>query len=344
MGSFLTISFALIILLSLSKIIEQMDNNSHLGKSMSDNPSVYASNADVLILGDSRANQGIDSHIVEQTLEHKFGKNLKVYNLGRPGLQTPFAYFLLADYLKKSSMKPKVVVVNFSFYMLGGMDWMNDIYFSYYKPELWQVLDAIDSKLITVSQGISWYFTTRIPFLRYKKRFKTGILESISGDTNQIYKSFCWSSFFEDFVISGRTKGYLSNGAICVPPETLNLESYSDYVNTIHNGYSVYFEYLKKFSDLAAKNNINVVIYQFPWPKIAKDNPYFQEQILNYYEDLLKETVRDNPYIHFVDYDYYWEHNLFIDPLHLNQIGANKLSSQYAPDWIMEHIDYLPTN
>lgn len=196
-GAFLTVSFALVILLSLSKIIEQMDNNSHLGKSMSDNPSVYTSNADVLILGDSRANQGIDSDIVEKTLTNRFGKNINVYNLGRPGLQTPFAYFLLGDYLKKASKKPKVVVVNFSFYMLGGMDWMNNIYLSYYKPELWQVLDAIDSKLITVGQGISWYFTTRIPFLRYKKRFKTGILENLAGDINQIYKSIVCLPFLK---------------------------------------------------------------------------------------------------------------------------------------------------
>lgn len=248
--AFLTLLMSGIFLYLVSLIVSRMDSNSHLGRSMSNNPSVYASEADVLILGDTRANQGVDPEVVESEIKSRFGKNIKIYNLGRPGMQIPFAYFLLADYLMKAPKKPKVVIVNFSFYLLGGMQWMEDIYFSYYKPEIWQVLDAVDSKLLTFSKGVSWYITSHIPFLRHKKHFKTVILENLAGELNPMFKAYNWCTFFQNFVVSGSTKGYLSNGSVCVPNDKLSVESYNHYKNTIHNGYSVYTNYLKKFSDL----------------------------------------------------------------------------------------------
>lgn len=333
-GSGLTCLFLIFFLTATCEILEKLDSNSYIAKSINENPNLYT-DSDVIVIGDSRANQGVDSVVLEKSLQNIGKDNLKVYNLGRPGLQAPFAYFIFADYLHNVEKKPKVMLMNISFYLLGGMQWMEDIYFSYYKPQLWQVIHAYQNKLINVSKAIKWYFGTRIPFIRYRNKLKTGILELLASSPEKIFTTYSDIYLFRKYQFDINHKGYLSNGSKSLSENSIDISEFKSFKKGIENGYSTYISYLKHLFDLAARYKVHIVIYEFPWPIVAQNDDFIE--IMNYYQDLVKEAAADNSYIHFVKYPCFWECNNFIDPLHLNQFGANKLSA-LAAEWISPYL------
>lgn len=332
-GSGITCLFLAFFLMITCDVLEKLDSNSYIAKSLNENPSLY-NDSDVIVIGDSRANQGVDSTVLENFLQASGKENLKVYNLGRPGLQTPFIYFVFADYLHKVKKKPKVLLMNISFYLLGGMQWMDDIYFSYYKPDLWQVIHAYQNKLVTFSKGIKWYFGTRIPFIRYRNKLKTGILELLASSPEKIFTTYSDIYLFRKYQLDAANKGYLSNGSKSLDEKSMNISGFDSFKKGVEAGYT-YITYLKNLFDLAARYKVHIVIYEFPWPIVAKNDAFIE--ILNYYQNLLKEAAGNNSYIHFIDYPYFWEADKFIDPLHLNQFGADELS-KLATDWVKPYI------
>lgn len=332
-GSGLTCLFLAFFLTITCDVLEKLDSNSYIAKSLNENPSLY-NDSDVIVIGDSRANQGVDSTVLENSLQASGKENLKVYNLGRPGLQTPFIYFVFADYLHKVKKKPKVLLMNISFYLLGGMQWMDDIYFSYYKPDLWQAIHAYQNKLVTFSKGIKWYLGTRIPFIRYRNKLKTGILELLTSSPEKIFTTYSDIYLFRKYQLDAANKGYLSNGSKSLDEKNMDISGFGSFKKGIEAGYT-YITYLKNLFDLAARYKVHIVIYEFPWPIVAKNDAFIE--ILNYYQNLLKEAAGNNSYIHFIDYPYFWEADKFIDPLHLNQFGADELS-KLAADWVKPYI------
>lgn len=333
-GSGLTCLFLGILLSVTSTIVEKLDSNSYIGKSISENPNIYA-DADVIIMGDSRANQGIDSATLEKSIQKIVDRGAKVYNLGRPGMQAPFEYLIFADYLHNVKKKPKVLLMNISFYLLGGMQWMKDIYFSYYTPKLWQVIHAYQNELITPTEGIKWYLGTRIPFIRYRSKFKTNILENLASDPKKILTTYSDTYLFERYQFDTTNKGYLSNGSKRLTASDIDISNYKSFKKGVENGYGVYLNYLKHLFDLAARYKIHVLIYEFPWPIVAQNDEFIE--ILAYYQNLLRSLAGNNSYVHFVEYSYFWECDKFIDPLHLNQFGANDLSREAAL-WVKPYL------
>jgi len=51
---------------------------------------------------------------------------------------------------------------------------------------------------------------------------------------------------------------------------------------------------------------------------------------LDFYRNWIKESAKGNEWVYFPSYDYFWKTEMFSDPLHLNDRGANKLSSVLA--------------
>lgn len=282
--------------------------------------------ADVIFLGDSRTNQGIDPRVFEEAS----GNKITALNLGRPGMQAPMFYFLTRDYLENSPTHPKAIVMNISFYLLGGRQWFEDIYLAYYNPQFWQVTDALDTQLIDKKEALSWYFGTRIPMLRYRKRI-AGLIDSFAEDpTRAVFREHARNSLISNLSRDEKSKGYLSRGAGALNGVSEN--EFGSYKVGIDNGYSVYADYLKRFFDLAARYRIHVIVYPFPWPVQAKAAPNFQV-VLQHYDKKIKSIAEGNPYVHFVDHDFYWNEKFFIDPLHLNQQGAEVLT-QRAFEWV----------
>lgn len=285
---------------------------------------------DVLFIGDSRTNQGIDPRVFEEAS----GKQISALNLGRPGMQAPMFYFLTRDYLENSPTHPKAIVVNISFYLLGGRQWFEDIYLAYYNPQFWQVTDALDTQLINTDEALSWYFGTRIPMLRYRKRL-AGLIDSFAEDpTRAAFREHARNSLIANLARDEKNKGYLSRGVSALSGVSEN--EFASYKVGIDNGYSVYTDYLKRFFDLAARYRIHVIVYAFPWPLQAKAAPNFQE-VLAHYDNKIKSIAEGNPYVHFVEHDFYWNEKYFADPLHLNQQGAEVLSRR-ALEWVQPYV------
>ncbi len=208
---------------------------------------------------------------------------------------------------------------------------MKDIYFSYYKPKLWQVIHAYNTQLVDASEALKWYAGTRIPFIRYRTKFKTGVLENLSSDPKTLLQGYVSTYLFREFQFNKNNKGYLSHGCKRLCEKDIDVSMYKEYKKGIEKGYSIYIKYFQNLLDFAAQHKIHVIIYEFPWPSPAKSD--FFNDILNYYQNVLKEAAGNNPYVHFVTHDHFWDPSLFMDPLHLNQFGAEKLSQKLL-DWI----------
>lgn len=177
-------------------------------------------------------------------------------------MQTPFTYFITRDYLENVDKAPSTIVVNFSFYLLGGKDWMKSIYLSYYKPKLWQVVDVYSTQLVTFGDALKWYFGSRISFMRYRDR-----LPSIIGELSNPRELARQVSYIEENykrLIKPSNFGYLSRGTETITKDDVVTGGYSKGMEV---GYAEYFLYMNRFFELAAQNKINIIVYDFPWPQ-----------------------------------------------------------------------------
>lgn len=305
------------------------DAQDAMGRSVSNGKLHMA--ADVLFIGDSRTHQGLDPRIFAEESARN-GIPLTAINLACPGMQGPFFYFITKDYLDNTTTKPKVIIANISFYMLGGTQWLEDIYMAYYTPHPWQIMDAIHSSLRTPYQSFNWYMRTRIPAMRYNKRI-SGLIDAFAGDPlHGLSLEYEHNKPVTDIINNPAMRGYLSSGDKAI---TSNPTDYNAYKIGFDNGYSVYADYFKRFFALAAENRINVIIYPFPWPEQAGKSENFHK-VYAHYEALIRSFAEGNPYIHFVNYDFFWPMDNFVDPLHLNQKGADKLTRK-AVCWALSY-------
>jgi hypothetical protein len=317
--------------LMLAYGMHRMDAQDEIGRSLSDGR-YDPIQADVLFIGDSRTHQGLDPEVFSAEIA-KRGDRLTALNLAAPGMQGPFYYFVLKDYLDHTPVSPRAIVANISFYMLGGAQWFQDIYMAYYTPNMGQALDAVRSRLLLPADALNWYVRTRIPALRYNKSF-AGLIDTFAADP------MLGLATTRDAVASvmGRIqdiskRGYLSSGEHSITADDMKAVNYDVYAIGFHNGYSVYLDYFKRFFDLAADRHIHVFVYPFPWPEKADGSQVFHK-VYDFYERMIKSLAQGNPYVHFVEYNHFWTPDYFVDPLHVNQKGAERLS-RMAACWVL---------
>jgi len=309
--------------LALDRFMSVGDSNSNIGKSISENDQIYQP-YDTLFIGDSRTHQGVIPRQFTEMKQLENQDNALAYNLGRPGMQSPFVYFIIDDYIRTTGHIPKQVFVNFSFYLLGGQQWMKDIYFAYYTPKAWQVLDAVGQQLLTPLEGFQWYFRTRIPLVRYKKRMSDLLLGFAEKKSHAFYKELSDIDQNRYRMLQPSQYGYLSRGTSSISDSDVKLNGYT---KGIERGYSVYLYYMKKLFELASHLQFEIVVYDFPWPNKHMKDPLFQG-IHDYYKKLIMDQAIENPYVRFPSHNFYWENKYFVDPLHLNAIGSEKLTDQ----------------
>jgi hypothetical protein len=307
----LTFIVTVIVLSYLTSIIfNKIDSNSNIGYSISENKAIN-NNYKELYIGDSRTHQGVDTRILNNS-----------YNLGRPGMQTPFTYFTMQEYLNNNN-PPESLTVQFSFYLLGGIQWMKDIYFAYYKPSLWMVIDALSTQLVDMNQAIKWYFSPRFSLLRHKKR-ASDFLRIISKGHRKALSNAVSVSQNRRLLLQESNYGYLPRGSGSITDNDLKQAHYRV---GIEKGYSNYFKYMKKLFNLALEYDFDIYVYSFPWPKKQLDLDPELPKIIEYYNNLIKKEANDNEKVFFIKYDNFWEQEYFVDPLHLNQKGAEKLTN-----------------
>ena len=312
---------------TIDSLMAGLDSNDNIGRSISRNPLFYKK-YDVLFLGDSRSHQGLDSKTFNASYLELTGHKITSYNAARPGMQSPFFYFIIKDYLTQSQHTPKAVVVNASFYMLWGSVWLKNIYLNYYRPKKWQIMEAL--KGLPLHYTAQWALKSTIPLIRYRKRI------------NDMSKALLTNpeSFFENLkkvkvrgkeLIEEKRLGYLTR------PGERAKEKAVDRFCTFNKGMEqdLYLNYMKQFFDLAKKHNFKIFVYGFPWPEKCNQEPTFN-QVRQYYYDKIKEVAKGNSNIHFIEYPNYWPLENFADPLHVNHMGAQKLTKE-----MVQQIDHI---
>lgn len=305
-----------------------VDQNAIIGESLKKTNNLFENDYDVLLLGDSRCHQGCDPSEIKKNIKEIMGKDYKVINLGRPAMQTPFFYFVLSRYLETCVVKPKVVIVNASFYLLGGhKGYREDIYLTHYRPEIKEVYHAIHRGLVTPFEGIKWYIVPRIPLLKYRKKIRTTLESFSKGDFMSPFVDYqLYNAHFNE-----SHNGYYSRGGETFDP--FNAAPY-DYKQGIYEE-KVFLNYLEYFFNLASKHGVKVILYSFPWPKQLETEEMYE--ILSYYRKLLVKTSENYNNVRVLETEYFWNPNCFSDQQHLNQRGADLLAKEIAV-WIKEYL------
>lgn len=294
---------------------------------MSDiNDRKWADGADVLFLGDSRTHQGVIPAVFSDELAKEGVTDTTAMNLARPGQQLPFAYFFSNKVAAEAAHKPKAVVLNISFYLLGGDQWMKDIYFAYYQPSLGDVWSACTMRLLYCDEAATWAVSTRLPAATFRSRANTMIKSMIADPTAAIaeLEGIQGQRATMRFDVAA---GYMTRGDGHIEPSDVPMPH--GYTTGAEQGYKVYLNYLDKMiGDLTAQG-IEVFVYQFPWPEQRENETGFKD-VLAYYDALLGGIAADR--VHFLPTYRFWPTEYFVDPLHLNEAGARRLTVELADE------------
>ena len=288
--------------------------------------------ADILILGDSRSHQGVVPLTLSAELD-QHGLEATAVNLARPGQQLPFMHYFANRVLEQAEIKPEAVLLNISFYLLGGQQWMKDIYTAYYRPTFGEAALACSTRLLNCVEAAEWFTSTRLPAVTFRSRLNTLINKSVTdlpGTQNEI------SGIQEqrEAMRFSVAQGYMTRGNDHISSDDVPMPH--GYSTGIENGYSVYLNYFDRMVQSLTSRGVEVFVYQFPWPEQRKDEPGFQE-VLAYYDQLLEAHGGTN--VHFLPTYRFWPTEFFVDPLHLNEAGAQRLTRDLATE-LARHPDF----
>lgn len=286
--------------------------------------STLKENYDMVMIGDSRAHQGYDAAQISKLLHEKTGKGISVYNMGAPGMQAPFMYTIFKKYLE-THQAPKVVVMNISYYLLGGMQWMNDLYFVSYRPTYEEALSFFESQLIDTKWiAAKWYLKSRIPSWRASANLRLLLYVFIDWDrAKEVHQKTMEASAVstdEDL------KGYYSRHDETIQDQKQFSVNSS---KSIHVGYSLYAKYFAQLFQLAKEKGIKVYIVQFPWPNWFQQQKDFPDTY-EFYQQHILEMTKPFDNVVMLNNSLYYDESHFADPLHVNQKGADRLSVELS--------------
>jgi len=268
-----------------------------------------------IILGDSRSHQAIDPRILDEN------SSFTTYNLAAPGMQTPFMYYAAKRFIDEKEV-PEQIIVNMSFYMLGGQQWMKDIYFKHYKPTIHDTLDSYANGLnYYFVDALKWYVKTHIPSLKYEGR-----ITKMLSDFTTIPKMYKESFKARESLLDELYQGYMPRGYAHITDD-FKLGSWN---TNFHKGYSVYFRYMNRFFDLTNRYDTDIYIYEFPWPLKYK-NIENHKKVHAFYTNMIIKIANKYPHVHYIENKYlFLQNKYFRDPLHLNNLGADLISRQLS--------------
>ena len=300
----------------ISIIAHKVENNAYLTEKYEMFDKI-PKNCNRIFLGDSRTHQGLIPEILDRN------SSFFSWNLACPGMQAPF-YFLITKRFLESGHKLDMIVMNISFYQLGGYHWMNDIYLTYYKPN---ITDWLISLATLNPNALVWYLKSRIPSWRHYKRLKSMIKYDKKAIEAVIKESETFYARNNNF----STRGYLSRGEKHLT-ETHELcfknQKWWTNIPYFTNNINLYF--FRALFLLARFYNIKIYVYEFPSPDFYQKSNYFTK-IHSHYKKLLDYIIEDYyPFVERLPNNYYYEPEYLVDYLHCNQKGAERLSTELA--------------
>ncbi len=314
---------------AMSAWFPMLDQNRELGRSVSAELGRLDGDNDVLFIGDSRTQQGLDPKRFAAVVRAQSGRIVQARNLGRAGMQTPFYYYTLQNYLASADRDPDTIIVAPSYYLLHGRDWMDRIYFAGFVPTDAQVDDALGSGLIDLPEAVAWRLRDAVPLLGYFHSANSNLTRLIQPDPVALAEEFDHQAQLRETLYGEPYRGFLPRGAGHIGPTTGSDGS----VFAIDQADPLYLEYFSRFLKLAEEHRINVIVYEYPWPK-AHDTPLDRQKIAHY-RSVLEAAARPFPNVHFVEYEPFMSHEFFVNPLHLNSAGAGILS-RLAARWYVD--------
>ncbi len=314
----------------IDSLMISMDPNGLVGRSIDKRNPQFYKNYDVLFLGDSRSNEGLDPNTFNATYLKLTGKKISAYNAARPGMQSPFFYFIIKDYLLQAKQPLKAIVVNGSFDALWGKAWIKELWLPYYNPKLWQLKEALTG--LPIHYTAQWAFKSIIPLYRYRKRIND-LSKILITDPKSFYREIERSEHVQNTRAQKKYLGYFPKLGYRVDEKEV------DPFCIFNKGMEVrmYKKYMKKFFGLAKEYDFKIFVYGFPWLEKCKNVPTFYER-RQYYFEKLKEVAKGNPNIYFIEYPDYWSPEYFANPLHLNHKGAQILTKKIV-NHIYKHLD-----
>ncbi len=310
-----------------------VDRNAGIGGSVSVNMDQVATENDILFMGDSRTFHGLIPTTFEELAAERYGQDLSAYNLGRPGMQTPFFYFTLQNYLQETKTPPKVIFLNASYYLLGGRDWMHRIYLSHFHPTSQQITTARQSGLLSMPQALWWRVRSQSQILRSAKGTNAALMEAFGNDPLEIVRIVDGTQHMRETFFGDAYRGYFPRGT-----DHIDVDMFSG-GRVFNPGLAepVMIDFFRAFVDLAAEHDIQIIVYEYPWP--PSHNTPKDISDMAHYREILERSVADAQNVTFIDYHPFLDHTKFIDPLHLNDDGAEILTS-LTVDWTAEHFGW----
>lgn len=307
---------------------DRFDRNGELARSISSRVGQLPQGNDVVFLGDSRTHQGLDPRVFTAEVQRRTGRTVRAINLGRPGMQAPFHYFALKNYLAVADRKPDTIIVNFSYYLLQGRYWMRQMYeggFVLTPSQAWQLAAA---GVVDWPVAARWYVSAKTGFDVSRAAFQDHFMRELVADPQNMVVQLDGHMFTEETIYSPQYRGYLPRGDAAIADDD-RAEGSGIAIAPQDEAILSFFD---RFLALAADEGIRVIIYEFPWPQT--NDTAGDRAIIDHYRALLTARAAGHRGVSFADYRPFLPNRNFVDPLHVNNTGSHVLTG-LAAGWYL---------
>ena len=259
-------------------------------------------NADLLIMGSSRAWRHIDPDIINDSLK------LKSYNLGMDGQHLPMQLWRYETFLQKNR-QPKIIVYSLDFFMLA---YTNELFNKdQFLPYLLFNFEA--EKYLKNYKGFD-YFDYRFPLIRYcgasKAIFHTARItlfpkQNKNGRVSGFYaEDKKWNQDFE------KVKATMKNYDASIDTSILNQ----------------FDQYLKD----CQRKNIKVILVYSPEYIEGQHFVSNRNEVIKTFENIAK--INSIPFLNYSSDTISFQKSLFYNATHLNKKGAELFSKKLSSD------------
>lgn len=259
-------------------------------------------NADILIMGSSRAWRHIDPNVMEDSL------GMTSYNLGMDGQHLPMQLWRYETFLKKNHT-PKVIIYSLDFFMLTQS---NELFNKdQFLPYLLFNFDA--EKNLKKYIGYE-YFDYRLPLIRY------------CGASKAIFHT-ARISLFPNSMKKGRKKGFYAENKQW-NHDFEKAKAKKKRYNAIIDS-SILIQFDKYLEDCKQKGIKVILVYS---PEYIEGQKFVSNrvEVIRTFANLAKKY--NNPFLNYSSDTISFQKALFYNATHLNKRGADLFSIKLASD------------
>jgi hypothetical protein len=295
---------------------------------------------DIVFMGSSRVENGLDPAVVEQAIAEKTGIKPRALNLGMPNNDLQLNYLLLKNIIQDDK-KPAVIVYGLSELELDNPVQNQNYFQSLIKniPDVEVLFRPDDVGRYGGSkpeQQAAFMFNQFVPIFRDQKLILTAL--NIQFNSQNIYHSN-----YENR-IDIPSNGYLPNNTTFDPAKVeTNAEIYKSRLPEFQVQ-NTDLAFLQDFLKLAKQRDIKVVLVNMPVSAQFRNNWQSNDRI-KHYTDTIQNLARENevPLLDaYQNPDGYFTQKTFYDSNHLNPQGATLLSQMVGRDYLARY--FMPAD